>query len=41
MAERNPSTLSARDREILRDIILSFILDAEPVSSRSVAKRGR
>ena len=41
MTERNLSTLSARDREILKDIILSFILDAEPVSSRSVAKRGR
>ncbi|HTQ79677.1 MAG TPA: heat-inducible transcriptional repressor HrcA [Thermoanaerobaculia bacterium] len=38
---RNPSTLTARDREILKDIILSYILDAEPVSSRSVAKRGR
>jgi heat-inducible transcriptional repressor len=38
---RNPSTLSARDREILRDIIVNYILDAEPVSSRSVAKRGR
>ncbi|HZF09180.1 MAG TPA: heat-inducible transcriptional repressor HrcA [Thermoanaerobaculia bacterium] len=37
---RNPSTLTARDREILKDIILTYILDAEPVSSRSVAKRG-
>jgi heat-inducible transcriptional repressor len=38
---RHSSTLTARDREILKDIILSYILDAEPVSSRSVAKRGR
>jgi heat-inducible transcriptional repressor len=37
---RNPATLTARDREILKDIILTYILDAEPVSSRSVAKRG-
>jgi heat-inducible transcriptional repressor len=33
--------LSARDREILRDVILTYILSAEPVSSRSVAKQGR
>jgi heat-inducible transcriptional repressor len=38
---RNSSTLTARDREILKDIILTYMLDAEPVSSRSVAKRGR
>jgi heat-inducible transcriptional repressor len=38
---RNPAALTPRDREILRDIILSYILDAEPVSSRSVAKRSR
>jgi heat-inducible transcriptional repressor len=44
MAEtRSPhhSQLSARDREILRDVILTYILSAEPVSSRSVAKQGR
>ncbi len=33
--------LSARDREILRDIIVTYVLSAEPVSSRSVAKQGR
>lgn len=42
MAEaRDHSTLSARDREILKDVILTYILSAEPVSSRSVAKKGR
>lgn len=39
MAEpRDVSKLSPRDREILRDIILTYITRAEPVSSRSVAK---
>jgi heat-inducible transcriptional repressor len=38
---RSSGTLTARDREILKDIILTYMLDAEPVSSRSVAKRGR
>lgn len=33
--------LSARDREILKDVILAYILNAEPVSSRSLAKKGR
>ena len=42
MAEiRSGSNLNARDREILRDVILTYILSAEPVSSRSVAKQGR
>ena len=42
MAEaRDHGKLTARDREILRDVILTHILSAEPVSSRSVAKRGR
>ncbi|MCP4202911.1 MAG: heat-inducible transcription repressor HrcA [bacterium] len=35
------SGLNARDREILNDIIRTFILSGEPVSSRSVAKRGK
>ena len=35
---RDQGTLSARDREILKDVILTYILSAEPVSSRSVAK---
>lgn len=42
MARRQPpATLSERDREILKDVILTFIVSAEPVSSRTVAKRGR
>jgi heat-inducible transcriptional repressor len=35
------NTLSPRDREILRDVIYSFIVSGEPVSSRSVAKQER
>lgn len=38
---RDHGKLTPRDREILRDVILTHILSAEPVSSRSVAKRGR
>ncbi len=30
--------LSARDREVLNDVVRTFILTGEPVSSRSVAK---
>lgn len=42
MAEvRDGLQLTARDREILKDVILTYILSAEPVSSRSVAKQGR
>jgi heat-inducible transcriptional repressor len=33
--------LTERVREILKDIVLTYILSAEPVSSRSVAKKGR
>jgi heat-inducible transcriptional repressor len=33
--------LSPRDREILKDVVATYILSAEPVSSRSVAKQGR
>lgn len=36
-----PHELGARDREILKDIILTYILSAEPVSSRTVARRGQ
>ncbi|HVF58649.1 MAG TPA: heat-inducible transcriptional repressor HrcA [Thermoanaerobaculia bacterium] len=36
-----PRQLSPRDREILRDVIVAYILSAEPVSSRSVSKQGR
>ncbi|HEX2224219.1 MAG TPA: heat-inducible transcriptional repressor HrcA [Thermoanaerobaculia bacterium] len=36
----DPGRLSPRDREILKDVILTYILSAEPVSSRSVAKHG-
>jgi heat-inducible transcriptional repressor len=42
MAEtRDPAKLTPRDREILKDVILTFVLSAEPVSSRSVSKHGR
>jgi heat-inducible transcriptional repressor len=38
---RDHGRLTARDREILKDVILTYILSAEPVSSRSVAKHGK
>jgi heat-inducible transcriptional repressor len=38
MSDARDHGLSARDREILKDVILTYILNAEPVSSRSVAK---
>lgn len=38
---RDPAKLTSRDREILKDVILTFVLSAEPVSSRSVSKHGR
>jgi heat-inducible transcriptional repressor len=38
---RTPAPLTPRDREILRDVIYSFIVSGEPVSSRSVAKQER
>jgi heat-inducible transcriptional repressor len=38
---RDHGRLSARDREILKDVILTYILSAEPVSSRSVSKHGK
>src|SRR3954468_227278 len=38
---KDHSKLSSRDREILKDVILTYILSAEPVSSRSVAKHGK
>src|SRR5260370_9309880 len=41
METRDADKLLPRDREILRDIIATYILSAEPVSSRSVAKQGR
>jgi heat-inducible transcriptional repressor len=41
MDTRDADRLSPRDREILRDIIVTYVLSAEPVSSRSVAKQGR
>lgn len=37
----NPAVLTPRDREILKDVILTYVLTAEPVSSRSVAKHGQ
>lgn len=36
-----PRPLTEREREILKDIILMYILSAEPVSSRAVAKQER
>jgi len=41
MEARDHAKLTARDREILKDVILTYILSAEPVSSRSVAKHGK
>jgi hypothetical protein len=41
MEPTNPAILTPRDREILKDVILTYILTAEPVSSRSVAKHGQ
>jgi heat-inducible transcriptional repressor len=38
---RDHGRLTVRDREILKDVILTYILSAEPVSSRSVAKHGK
>jgi heat-inducible transcriptional repressor len=38
MPDARDHGLNARDREILKDVILTYILNAEPVSSRSVAK---
>jgi heat-inducible transcriptional repressor len=38
-AQPSQEELSERDRQILREVILSYIVEAEPVSSRSVAKR--
>jgi heat-inducible transcriptional repressor len=37
----NGAVLTPRDRDILKDVILAYILTAEPVSSRSVAKHGQ
>ncbi|HEX2253565.1 MAG TPA: heat-inducible transcriptional repressor HrcA [Thermoanaerobaculia bacterium] len=36
---KNLRELSERDREILKAVILCYVMDAEPVGSRSVAKR--
>lgn len=38
---KDHARLTARDREILKDVILTYILSAEPVSSRSVSKHGK
>jgi heat-inducible transcriptional repressor len=38
---RPPAALTARDREILRDVIYTFISAGDPVSSRAVAKQER
>lgn len=39
MTHAKTAELTERDREILRAVILAYIVDAEPVSSRSIAKR--
>jgi heat-inducible transcriptional repressor len=41
MQPTNSPALTPRDRDILKDVILTYILTAEPVSSRSVAKHGQ
>ncbi len=41
MQPTNGAVLTPRDRDILKDVILAYILTAEPVSSRSVAKHGQ
>lgn len=38
---RSLEELGARDREVLRDVIRTYILSAEPVSSRTLARRSR
>lgn len=38
---QDPTELSARDREILRDIIQTHTLSGEPVSSRAVSRHGQ
>jgi heat-inducible transcriptional repressor len=38
---RDQGKLSPRDREILKDVILTYILSAEPVSSRLVSKHAQ
>lgn len=40
MEAKDSGRMTPRDREILKDVILTYILSAEPVSSRSVAKHG-
>lgn len=39
--QRSADELSARDKEILRDVVRTFILQGSPVSSRTVAKDPR
>ena len=42
MTPRTPAfELNARDREVLRDVVRTFILEGEPVSSRTVARHSR
>jgi heat-inducible transcriptional repressor len=41
MAELRDYSMTSRDREVLKDVIMTYILSAEPVSSRSVSKHGR
>ena len=41
MNAKRPFELNARDREILRDVVRTLILEGEPVSSRTVARHSR
>ncbi|MDX1631920.1 MAG: heat-inducible transcriptional repressor HrcA [Thermoanaerobaculia bacterium] len=39
--ETSPDSLTPRDREILKDVVYTYIVHGEPVSSRTVAKHER
>jgi heat-inducible transcriptional repressor len=41
MPHQDHNELSPRDREILRDVVETYLLSGEPVSSRQIAKRSR
>ncbi|HRC85139.1 MAG TPA: heat-inducible transcriptional repressor HrcA [Thermoanaerobaculia bacterium] len=40
-ATPRPQQLGERDREVLRDVVLTYIVSAEPVSSRTIARHGQ
>ncbi|HEX4956058.1 MAG TPA: heat-inducible transcriptional repressor HrcA [Thermoanaerobaculia bacterium] len=42
MTQRSdPRRIGERDREVLRDVVLTYIVSAEPVSSRTIARHGQ